>query len=73
MKKYCKYCEMEILEDFNEFACCDEEKIDRLEVENEKLEEVLDFIEDEDREGLNDDEDFRVMVMEHIRKYRERG
>ena len=64
---------MEILEDFNEFACCDEEKIDRLEVENEKLEEVLDFIEDEDREGLNDDEDFRVMVMEHIRKYRERG
>lgn len=37
MSEYCKYCETEIIEDFNEFACCDEEKIDRLEKENAEL------------------------------------
>ena len=45
MNEYCKYCETEITEDFNEFPCCDEEKIDRLEKEHVELKKIKKDIE----------------------------
>jgi len=41
--------------------------------ENAELKQILSFIEDEDRAGLNDDEDFRVEVMRHIKEWKEQG
>ena len=43
MKDYCTFCETVIDDIFDDFPCCDDQKIRRLEKENKELKEAFDL------------------------------
>ena len=44
MSDYCTFCETVIEDDFDEFPCCDDQKIRRLEAENAELKQMQEHL-----------------------------